>query len=91
MKNYNYLNEEDYFWKLVFLTPKTSSFVSPVFLKAVQMMTKYGAFFLKTAFIFFCFRFSFPTSLVSFPLLNNAFQPIVHTVVSYSNFFGLYL
>lgn len=38
-----------------FLTPKTSTFVSPVFLKAVQMMTKYGAFFLKTAFIFFLF------------------------------------
>lgn len=74
-----------------FVTPKTSSFVSPVFPNAVQMMTKYSVFFLKTAFIFICFGFSFPTSVVSFPLLNNSFQFIIHTVVSYSNFFGLYL
>lgn len=76
---------------LFFLTGKTSSFVSPVFLNAVQIMTKCGFFSLKTVFLFVCFGSSFSSPLVSFPLLNNIFQLIIHTVVSYFNFFGLYL
>lgn len=76
---------------LFFLAGKTSSFVSSVFLNAVQMMTKYRVFFFKTAFLFICFGSFLPTSLVSFPLVNNTFQLIIHTVVSYFNFSGLYL
>lgn len=40
VKNYSHLNEEDYFYRFVFLSWETSSFVSSVFLNALQMMTK---------------------------------------------------
>lgn len=89
VKNYNNLHE-DYLQRF-FLTGKTSSFVSPMFLNAVQVMTKCFFFSLKQCLFFICFRSSFPTSLVSVPLPDNTFQLIIHTVVTYFNFFELYL
>lgn len=62
---------------LFFLTGKTSTFGSPVFPNAVQVMTNYKVFFFKIVFLFICFGSSFPTPLVFFPLLNNTFQLII--------------
>lgn len=91
VKNYNHLNEDDYFQRSVFLNLKTSSFASSMCLNAVQMITKYGVFFFETIFLFIYFGSSFPTSLVSFALQNDIFQLIIHRVISCFYFFGLYL
>lgn len=59
---------------LFFLTGKTYSFGSAMFLNAVQMMTKYRDFFFKTVFLFIGFGSSFPTFFFSFTKYFSAYN-----------------